>query len=122
MGDPLLIAQAIGNLIDNALKYAQLNGNITVEASKDWSGNVVIAVADDGPGVPDDEKPNVTDRFYRGDASRGTPGIGLGLSLVASVARLHRGTIHLTDNHLGLRGSLILAPPDATVDFPKSNI
>src|SRR5277367_4392103 len=91
MGDPLLIAQAIGNLIDNALKYAQLNGNITVEASKDWSGNVVIAVADDGPGVPDDEKPNVTDRFYRGDASRGTPGIGLGLSLVASVARLHRG-------------------------------
>src|SRR5207249_6043969 len=57
-----------------------------------------IAVSDNGPGIPDEEKRKVTERFYRGDASRGTPGVGLGLSLVAAVARLHGGSLELSDN------------------------
>ncbi|WP_454743208.1 ATP-binding protein [Cupriavidus necator] len=107
-GDPLLLAQAVGNLIDNALKYAPNNGTITVEASRRADGAVVIAVSDDGPGIPDEEKHKVLERFYRGDASRSTPGVGLGLSLVAAVAKLHGGALELTDNHPGLRATLVL--------------
>lgn len=110
-GDPLLLAQAVGNLIDNALKYTCQNGTITVEASRRPDGTVEIAVSDDGPGIPDEEKAKVLERFYRGDASRGTPGAGLGLSLVAAVAKLHGGVLKLTDNHPGLRATLILFPP-----------
>jgi signal transduction histidine kinase len=61
-------------------------------------GKVWISVADDGPGIPDEEKPKVSTRFYRGDASRGTPGVGLGLTLVASVAKVHGGALELADN------------------------
>jgi signal transduction histidine kinase len=107
-GDPLLLAQAIGNLIDNALKYAQKNGAITVEALRGPGSTVEITVADDGPGIPDPEKPKVVERFYRGDASRGTAGAGLGLSLVVAVAKLHGGILSLTDNRPGLRATLVL--------------
>ncbi|WP_238587413.1 sensor histidine kinase [Cupriavidus sp. IDO] len=108
-GDPLLLAQAVGNLIDNALKYAQKRGTVTVDASRRADGTVVISVSDDGPGIPDEEKHKVLERFYRGDASRSTPGVGLGLSLVAAVAKLHGGALELTDNHPGLRATLVLA-------------
>src|SRR5882724_4733271 len=109
-GDPLLLAQAIGNLIDNALKFAQEKGTITVQAVERSDGTNEVAVSDDGPGIPEDEKPKVTERFYRGDASRGTPGVGLGLSLVAAVAKLHGGVLELTDNHPGLRATLLMYP------------
>jgi len=109
-GDPLLLAQAIGNLIDNALKYAQERGTIAVQAIRRPDGAIEVSVSDDGPGIPDDEKPKVTTRFYRGDASRGTPGVGLGLSLVAAVAKLHGGVLELTDNHPGLRATLLMFP------------
>ena len=69
----MLLAQAIGNLIDNALKYAGEDGSIRVEVASPPDGPVQISVADDGPGIPDDEKPKVSGRFYRGDTSRGTP-------------------------------------------------
>src|SRR6202044_2955147 len=71
-------------------------------------GLVEISVADDGPGIPDSEKPKVTERFYRGDASRGTPGVGLGLSLVEAVARLHASSLQLEDNRPGLRARIVL--------------
>ena len=109
-GDPLLLAQAIGNLIDNALKYAQEKGAITVQAVQRSDGITEVSVSDDGPGIPDDEKPKVTERFYRGDASRGTEGVGLGLSLVAAVAKLHGGMLELADNHPGLRATLLVFP------------
>jgi signal transduction histidine kinase len=110
-GDPLLLAQAIGNLIDNALKYAPHDGSIAVMARQRPDRSIEVIVADDGPGIPDEEKPKVTERFYRSDTSRGTPGVGLGLSLVAAVARLHGGSLELGDNHPGLRAILLLAPP-----------
>ena len=70
-------------------------------------GTIEVSVSDDGPGIPDNEKSKVTERFYRGDASRVTAGTGLGLSLVAAVAKLHGGSLALTDNHPGLRATLI---------------
>ena len=109
-GDPTLLAQAVGNLIDNALKYAGEQGAVQVEVQYRSDGLVEISVADNGPGIPDAEKPKVTQRFYRGDTSRGTPGVGLGLSLVQAVAKLHSGTLELTDNNPGLRARMIIEP------------
>lgn len=110
-GDPLLLAQALGNLLDNAIKFAPPHSVITVSVGREVVENqaiVQLSVADSGPGIPDDEKPRVIERFYRSDTSRGTPGIGLGLSLVASVAKLHNGVLGLNDNHPGLCASLQL--------------
>jgi two-component system, sensor histidine kinase and response regulator len=104
--DPLLIAQAIGNLIDNGLKYAHTRVHVSVNERE---GQIEIEVADDGPGIPPGEREKVTERFYRGDASRGTPGVGLGLALVKSVATLHRGTLTLADNHGGLAVKLAVS-------------
>jgi signal transduction histidine kinase len=110
--DPLLIAQAIGNLIDNAIKFASENGEVSVAAVKKGDGFEIV-VSDDGPGIPDTEKSKVTERFYRGDASRGTPGVGLGLALVKAVATLHHGALTFTDNHPGLVATLIIRGGDA---------
>jgi signal transduction histidine kinase len=109
-GDPLLLAQAVSNLIDNALKYARDGGTVTVEVLRRPEGAVEIAVADDGPGISDAEKRKAPERFYRGDISRGTPGVGLGLSLVAAVAKLHGGALVLADNHPGLRAQMLVEP------------
>ncbi len=107
-GDPVLLAQALGNLIDNALKYTPGDGTITVAVRVGDGGSVEIVVADSGPGIPDAEKPKAVERFYRGDASRCTPGVGLGLSLVDAVARLHGSELKLEDNHPGLRARIVL--------------
>jgi signal transduction histidine kinase len=108
-GDPLLLSQAISNLIENALKYGRGSGAIAI-APRRTDGIVEIAVSDRGPGIPDGQKAKVIERFYRGDASRGTPGVGLGLSVVAAVARLHGGKLELSDNDNGpgLRAVLVL--------------
>jgi signal transduction histidine kinase len=107
-GDPVLLAQALGNLIDNALKYTPEGGRIQVEVRRAANQSVVVNVTDSGPGIPDDEKPKVIERFYRGDRSRGTPGVGLGLSLVEAVARLHGSSLQFEDNRPGLRASMVL--------------
>jgi signal transduction histidine kinase len=70
------------------------------------NGGAVISVADDGPGIPAGEHQHVFRRFYRLERSRGTPGNGLGLSLVAAVARLHGARIDMFDNAPGLRVEL----------------
>jgi signal transduction histidine kinase len=108
-GDPILLAQALSNLIDNALKYAPTNGAIEVGVRK-HAGAAEISVSDNGPGIADSEKSKVVERFYRGDASRGTPGVGLGLSLVQSVAKVHGGTLELADNNPGLRAQMLISP------------
>jgi signal transduction histidine kinase len=107
-GDPYLLAQALGNLIDNAIKYAPVHGKVDVRLTPQSDGNVEISVTDDGPGIPDAEKEHVTERFYRGDSSRAKAGVGLGLSLVASVAKLHGGVLSFVDNHPGLVATLSL--------------
>jgi signal transduction histidine kinase len=107
-GDPVLLAQAVSNLIDNALKYSPPGGSVSVDAVRGEGDAVEIAVADNGPGVADSEKPRLVERFYRGDASRGTPGVGLGLSVVDAVAKLHGGFLKLADNNPGLRARLVV--------------
>jgi signal transduction histidine kinase len=107
--DPLLLAQAIGNLIDNALKYAREEVRVVVAATQPFDQTISVTVSDDGPGIPDAEKSKVIERFYRSDTSRSTPGVGLGLSLVAAVAKLHDGSLELTDAHPGLHATLFIS-------------
>jgi signal transduction histidine kinase len=111
-GDPVLLAQAVSNLIDNSLKCVSERGAISVCVGRRNDGSVEIEVADNGPGISDADKPKATERFYRGDASRGTPGVGLGLSIVDAVARLHGGMLQLLDNHPGLRAQMVLPVTD----------
>jgi signal transduction histidine kinase len=68
-------------------------------------------VADNGPGIPEAERSRVTERFYRCTSAGGQAGLGLGLSVVDAVARLHEGSLVLTDNHPGLRVELELSAP-----------
>jgi signal transduction histidine kinase len=116
-GDPVLLAQALSNLIDNAVKFAPENGTIGVGVLRRPDGAVQIAVTDDGPGINDAEKAKVVERFYRGDASRGTPGVGLGLSLVQAVAKLHGSSLELFDRNPGLQVVLTI-PPDSRPGTP----
>ena len=105
--DRELLAQAIANLIDNALKYGGGGDGVRIEAQR-REGGVEISVADHGAGIPEADRERVLARLVRLDASRGIPGTGLGLSLVEAVARLHGGTIRLEDNHPGVRAVLWL--------------
>jgi signal transduction histidine kinase len=111
-GDPVLLAQALSNLIDNSLKCVPERGAISVRVAKRSDGAVQIAVADNGPGIAAADRPKATERFFRGDASRGTPGVGLGLSIVDAVARLHGGVLELLDNHPGLKAQMVLPVTD----------
>lgn len=108
-GDPLLLAQALSNLIDNALKYTPPQGAIAL-ATEVRDGAIHITVEDNGPGIPYDELDKVLQRFYSSDASRATPGSGLGLSLVAAVARLHEGALTLENCQPGLRARFVFGP------------
>jgi len=123
--DRQLLGQAIANLIDNALKYGapdrteSANGVVPeVSVTAGAAGSMAeIAVTDRGPGVPAGERERVLGRFVRLEASRSEPGSGLGLSLVAAVARLHGGALRLEDNDPGLK--VILSLP--TEAQPRAN-
>jgi signal transduction histidine kinase len=106
-GDRDLLFDAVANLIDNAIKHGREAGKVTVQLSR-CEADAVISVADNGPGIPIDEHQHVFRRFYRLERSRCTPGNGLGLSLVAAVARLHDARIKLFDNAPGLKIELRL--------------
>jgi len=106
-GDPQLLAQALGNLLDNAIKFADAGSTVTVSARR-HDGTLALTVRDRGPGIRAQDKPKVVQRFYRGDRSRATPGVGLGLALVLAVAQLHRGRLELADNDPGLAAALLI--------------
>ncbi len=110
LGDRQLLAQALTNLLDNALKYGARAGETPeIAVSGAIEGDkVVITVADHGAGIPEEDRGRVTERFVRLDASRSKPGNGLGLSLVSGVMKLHKGTLLLEDNHPGLKAKLVL--------------
>ena len=106
-GDRELLAQALTNLLDNALKHTPAGGHIEVEVRR--SGDrVVVIVADSGPGIPAEARERVLQRFARLDESRSKPGNGLGLALVRAVCDQHDGTVTLTDNGPGLRVTISL--------------
>lgn len=114
IGDRDLLFQALANLVDNALKHVPTGGGVQLEAGRDRQG-LLLTVSDNGPGIPDDERERVLERFHRLDSSRSTPGAGLGLSLVAAVAELHQIRLDLQDNSPGLRVELRLPPDEIPV-------
>ncbi|MBS0472380.1 MAG: HAMP domain-containing histidine kinase [Proteobacteria bacterium] len=109
-GNRSLISQALANLVDNAIKYTPQGGRVTVTALETPDG-AELRVADSGQGIPEAERARVVERFVRLDASRSAPGTGLGLSLVAAVARLHDARLVLEDNKPGLRAVMRFPRP-----------
>ncbi len=108
-GNRHLLSQALTNLIDNAIKYTPPGGRVAVSAGR-VAGAVELVVADTGPGIPEADRGRVLDRFVRLEASRHTPGSGLGLSLVRAVALYHHASLSLEDNAPGLRVRLRFEP------------
>ena len=104
-GHAQLLAQALANLLDNAVKYTPAGGRVELSAAHTPAGPVLI-VADNGPGIPAPQRDQVLERFVRLDPD--APGSGLGLSLVAAVAKLHYARLELADNAPGLRVTLAL--------------
>lgn len=115
IGNRELIGQALANLIDNALKYGEPGeggrAQVMVAARRERD-EILLSVADHGPGIPAEDRARVLERFVRLDASRSKPGFGLGLALAAGVVRLHGGQLRLEDNAPGLR--VVIALPALT--------
>ncbi|QND67805.1 HAMP domain-containing histidine kinase [Mesorhizobium loti] len=100
-GDRELLTQMFANLVENALRHCPPGTSIKLSVTRQGE-RVVAGVADNGPGIPADERENVFQRLYRLDHSRSTPGSGLGLSLVRAIAELHGASITLEDGQPGL--------------------
>ena len=110
MGDRELLQQAMTNLLDNAIKFSPPGGVVELIGERTVAG-ITLAVLDQGVGIPAEDVARVTERFYRGDSARNTPGFGLGLTLVRAVAQLHGGALSLQHAAPGLRAVLTLPGP-----------
>ena len=114
-GNREFLAQALANVLDNAVKYTASGGAVMLRARRKSSGDVEFSVTDTGPGVPEEDRSRVVDRFVRLENSRNQPGAGLGLSLVAAVCEAHAGRLELDEGPgvvdgmgPGLRVALVL--------------
>jgi signal transduction histidine kinase len=96
-GNREFLAQALANILDNAVKYTPAGGAIMLRVRRRSSGEVEFSVTDTGPGVPEEDRERVIQRFVRLENSRSEPGAGLGLSLVAAVAEAHGGRLELSE-------------------------
>ena len=112
-GDPDALERAIGNLVDNALKWSPPDGRIRVSAA---DGRV--EVSDDGPGIPADDLPYIFDRFYRSAKARSLPGSGLGLAIVRRIADMHDGTVEAIPLQQGVKFRISL--PEIAIDTPTA--
>ena len=117
-GNREFIAQALANLLDNAVKYTPAGGAVMLRVRRRSSGEVEFSVTDTGPGVPEADRPRIVQRFVRLENSRNEPGVGLGLSLVAAVAEAHGGRLEVDEGPgaadgmgPGLRVALVLPRP-----------
>ena len=107
LGDRDLIQQALTNLLDNAVKYSPPGGAVRLTGIRK-GGLLRLAVRDQGPGIPAGDVERATERFFRGESARATPGFGLGLTLVRAVAQLHGGSLILDSSESGLDAVLTL--------------
>jgi len=114
-GNREFLAQALANITDNAVKYTPAGGAIMLRVRRRSSGEVEFSVTDTGPGVPEEDRARVVERFVRLENSRNEPGAGLGLSLVGAVAEAHGGRLELDEGPgrvgeigPGLRVALVL--------------
>ena len=106
--DPMRMSQALGNVIDNALRHTQADGRVEVAATIEAGRQLTILVTDDGAGISSADLPHVVDRFYRADRSRSrrTGGAGLGLAITRAVVEAHGGTVSVSSDGLG-RGTTV---------------
>ena len=111
LGDPDALERAIGNLVDNALKWSPPDGRIRISAA---GGRV--EVSDDGPGIPTDDLPYIFDRFYRSAKARALPGSGLGLAIVRRIIDMHHGTVEAIPLEHGVK--FRISVPETVVDPP----
>ena len=109
-GDRSLIQQAVANLLDNAIKFSHPGGTVFLRAAL-AERRISVEIADQGIGMPQSDRARASERFFRAEAARNTPGSGLGLSLVQAVAQLHGGSLLLEDADPGLRAILTLGLP-----------
>ena len=88
LGDRDLLFEAVANLVDNAIKFTPEGGRVGIELER-GDNETIVRVTDTGPGISEQEREAVLRRFYRSDKIRNTPGVGLGLNLVAAIVKLH---------------------------------
>jgi len=112
-GDRELVQQAVANLVDNAVKFSPPGNQVGIRGETGPTG-VAIVVTDHGPGIPQADLSRATERFFRGESARSTPGAGLGLALVQAVAQLHAGELRLGDAGPGLEATLLLPRSERT--------
>lgn len=126
--DPTRMRQVLANLVDNAIKYNQPNGTVTISA-RATAGKAILRVSDTGQGIPAGEQARIWARLYRGDKSRSQRGLGLGLSVVKAVVEAHHGTVTVSSEsgqgaiftiELPLRGGLLLAPLKRDLHLPPA--
>jgi two-component system, OmpR family, sensor histidine kinase MprB len=96
-GDPAGLSRAVLNLMDNAAKWSPPGGRVSVRLSQSDPTHAELVVADNGPGIPLQERPLVFERFYRSASARALPGAGLGLAIVKQVVLKHGGAIRIED-------------------------
>jgi signal transduction histidine kinase len=114
-GDRELLTQAFADLVENAIRHAG-KGAIIYLMAVSQAATVAAMVSDTGPGVPEADRERVLSRFVRLEASRSTPGTGLGLTLVKAIADLHNARLELSDNGPGLRVTITFAQPAPAVN------
>jgi len=108
-GDQDLLIEAVANLVDNAIKFTPEGGKVTIELLQE-NGETIVRVTDTGCGISEQERETVLRRFYRSDKIRNTPGVGLGLSLVAAIVKLHGFRLAI---HSGAGGRVEIVCPDS---------
>jgi signal transduction histidine kinase len=117
-GDRDLLFQLLSNLLDNAIKYAPAASRIEIELQADADA-AVLSLSDEGPGIAPDQRERVFDRFVRLESHRGTPGSGLGLSVVRAIAIRHRADIRLESGASGLR--IVIRFPRLAAEMNESS-
>jgi signal transduction histidine kinase len=108
LGDRDLLFEAVANLVDNAIKFTPEGGRVDIELTR-GDNETIVRVSDTGYGISEQEREAVLRRFYRSDKIRNTPGVGLGLSLVAAIVKLHGFRLAI---HPGPGGRMEVICPD----------